>query len=394
MPDRRGPIFIVGAMGSGTTLLRLMLDSHPRIAIPQETGFMRAYKAQRTIPFKWRGGGWGRRLGWTREEFDEVMREVYDRLFMRYAEQHGKVRWGEKTPYHTWHIDDMARVFPDAVFLGIVRHPGASVASNVSRSWRDPGWGRPSRTIEHYWRNNREIARQATRHPDRFAVLRYEDLLLHTEPLMRELLDWLGEPWSDDVLRHHTVQAQRGGETEVEGQTRVDDPIDVSRIAKWTQTLDPAVRRRMERRLARIGELWGYDVTDPMALAPLGDGSMLLGGADVARRVEDFPDLEIDKPSDVPLPDRRYHPNEVKLVEREALPERGTVPEPPPSPPEPKPKPKKKPAPPKQKARMPGPAERALAPLARRLPKRGRERLIRLRGRLLAGRDGAAPPRS
>ena len=32
--ERRGPIFIMGAMGSGTTLLRLMLDSHERIAIP------------------------------------------------------------------------------------------------------------------------------------------------------------------------------------------------------------------------------------------------------------------------------------------------------------------------------------------------------------------------
>ena len=31
-------------------------------------------------------------------ELDEVMRELYDRLFMRYAEQHGKQRWGEKTP--------------------------------------------------------------------------------------------------------------------------------------------------------------------------------------------------------------------------------------------------------------------------------------------------------
>jgi hypothetical protein len=367
---------------------------------------MRAYKAQRTIPFKWRGGGWGRRLGWTREEFDEVMREVYDRLFMRYAEQHGKVRWGEKTPYHTWHIDDMARVFPDAVFLGIVRHPGASVASNVSRSWRDPGWGRPARTIEHYLRNNREIARQAARYPERFVVLRYEDLLLQTEPLMRELLQWLGEPWSDDVLQHHAVQAQRGGVTEVEGQTRVDDPIDVSRIAKWSQTLDAPVRRKMESRLARIGELWGYDVADPMALAALRDGSLLAGGADVARRIEGFADLEIDTQSYVPLPDRRYHPNEVKLVEREALPERGAVPaEPAPVPepapaPKPKPKPKaaakkapKKPVPPKRKARMPGPVERALAPLARRLPKSARRGLIRVRARVLGASGRARRPR-
>ena len=29
-----GPIFIIGCMGSGTTLIRLILDSHENIAIP------------------------------------------------------------------------------------------------------------------------------------------------------------------------------------------------------------------------------------------------------------------------------------------------------------------------------------------------------------------------
>lgn len=32
--------FIVGVARSGTTLLRLMLDSHPELAIPPETGFL------------------------------------------------------------------------------------------------------------------------------------------------------------------------------------------------------------------------------------------------------------------------------------------------------------------------------------------------------------------
>jgi len=99
-------------MGSGTTLLRLVLDSHEHIAIPPETGFMRGYGALRFTPFKWSGRDWTGRLGWSEQEFDALAREFYDRLFSRYAEQHGKRRWGEKTPLHTWHVDDMARLFP------------------------------------------------------------------------------------------------------------------------------------------------------------------------------------------------------------------------------------------------------------------------------------------
>ena len=128
-----GPIFIVGAMGSGTTLLRLVLDSHEHIAIPPETGFMRAYDAHKYTPFKASGANWMRRLGWNDAERDELLAELYDTVFMRYATEHGKQRWGEKTPLHTWHIDDMARLFPDARFIGMVRHPSASVASNMTR---------------------------------------------------------------------------------------------------------------------------------------------------------------------------------------------------------------------------------------------------------------------
>ena len=56
--DRGGPIFVVGSMRSGSTMLRLILDSHPRIAVPPETGFMGAVSATKRIP-EWQfGEGW------------------------------------------------------------------------------------------------------------------------------------------------------------------------------------------------------------------------------------------------------------------------------------------------------------------------------------------------
>src|SRR5881397_1434169 len=85
----RGPVFIVGAMGTGTTLLRLMLDSHENIAIPHATGFMRIYSGMRHAPFKWSGRYWANRLGWSDEEMDELARGYFDTIFARYAAQHG-----------------------------------------------------------------------------------------------------------------------------------------------------------------------------------------------------------------------------------------------------------------------------------------------------------------
>jgi hypothetical protein len=319
----RGPIFIIGAMGTGTTLLRLVLDSHPRIAIPQETGFMRAERAHRFIPFKWSGRRWYRRMGWSEKEFDALLGDFYDTVFRRYAEQHGKVRWGEKTPLHTWHVDDIIRLFPDAVFVGIVRHPGGSVASNMNR-WKYP----LGKAAFHYARYVTELARQASRRRRRFVVVRYEELLLYPDVVMRELLEWLGEPWSDHVLDHHSVQGNRGGRTNVEGRNRVDDPIDASRISKWTSTIAAKHSlRELDRLSGEIGRFFGYSIDDAAALEPLrDDGKLLIRPRDLKARRALFPDLDLDTQPPVPLVDGLYHPAEVALMPAPP-PERSWIPE-------------------------------------------------------------------
>jgi hypothetical protein len=305
-----GPIFIVGAMGTGTTLLRLMLDSHENIAIPHETGFMRIYLGLRHAPFKWSGRYWARRLGWSDEEVDELAREFFDRIFMRYAEQHGKKRWGEKTPHHTWHVASMKRVFPESVFVAIVRHPGAATVSNMRRFGHSGRWA-----AAHVRRYHKEVARLAALHPRRMVILRYEELVMQPEAVMRELLEWLGEPWSDKVLEHHEIQAGREHHR-IEGQARADEPIDASRVAKWTTTVDQKVLPFITRTLQGVADFFGYSFEDPTALEPLtGGGSLLFAGEDVRARIDRFPELELRERGETPIHERLYHPRDVLLVE-------------------------------------------------------------------------------
>src|SRR5215210_1308165 len=131
MMDR--PIFIVGTMRSGSTLFRLILDAHPRISIGEETGFMGAVAATKQIPNWQHGRGWYERVGWSEQELDGRLRSFWSEIFERRALAQGKQRWGDKTPFHSEHIAEMAAVFPDAVFVGIVRHPGAVVHSLVHK---------------------------------------------------------------------------------------------------------------------------------------------------------------------------------------------------------------------------------------------------------------------
>ena len=229
---------------------------------------------------------------------------------MRYVETHGKRRWGEKTPLHIWHWEAMARVFPDAVFVAIVRHPGGSMASNMNR-WRFTARprGRALRAL-----HPREMLRCAAKLPEATVMLRYEELLLQPEPVLRELLDWLGEPWSDTVLEHHKVQADRGGREVVEGRNRVSDPLDVSRIAKWTTTINERQQERLQRRIGRLAEFLGYSMTDPAVLEPVNPrGAMLTSGYEIRERFDAFADLDLKTRGPVPRFEHYYHPRDFTL---------------------------------------------------------------------------------
>jgi hypothetical protein len=353
----KGPIFIVSPMGTGSTLLRLILDSHRNIAIPHETGFMRVYTAMRFIPFKLSGRAWAQRLGWSDEELDEEARQFFDRIFMRYAREHGKQRWGEKTPQHLWHVGKMERVFPDSVFIGIVRHPGAAAASNMRRFGHSVKWA-----TGHMRRYMKEVARQAALRPERMVVVRYEDLVLQPERLMRELLEWLGEPWDEAVLDHHSIQSQRDHHR-IEGLSKADEPIRVDRITRWTGELSEGDQGLIRRRLTRVGEFFGYSFDDPGSLEPLAsDGSLLFGSPDVEARMERFADLDLMTRGEVPLPERHLHPRRILIIpypyERPRfIPGLPDVTEGTPGPP-------------------PGPVKRAFGAAMRRLPDGPRERVL------------------
>ncbi len=307
-----GPIFIVGAMGSGTTLMRLMLDSHDDIAVPQETGIMRAVQAQKWIPYWNFGDKWYPRLGVDEKQLDVMLGEFYGQMFERYAAERGKVRWGEKTPWHVWHMQQITQLWPDAVFVAMVRHPGGNVGSLMTRFTyeTDPA-------VYHWARYNRELLRQAGALGKRFALCRYEDLVLDPQRTMRELLDWLGEPWSPKVLEHHNVQKDQGGPSKVEGRTRSDDPIDVDRVLKWTSVLDGDSRRSVSDKAGPLMRFFGYSMDDPERLTPLAESGSgpqaVVDGPALTSRLRDFSDVDLSDPAETPLADGPLNPRKVTL---------------------------------------------------------------------------------
>jgi hypothetical protein len=259
------PIFVVGTMRSGSTLFRLILDAHPRISVSEETGFMAALAATKQIPAWQHGHRWYERIGWTEEELDARLRQFWSELFERRALAQGKSRWGEKTPFHSEHMPQMATVFPDSVFVAIVRHPGAVVHSLM----RKFHYGVADAAA--YWdETNREILRRGLElGGSRFALLRYEDLVAHPEPTLRELVDWLGEPWSEHLLRHNEVQAAQGAPRIAAGRTRTRDPINADLADRWLDGMSEADRVLMADRVGPVATFLGYEPERPGTAGPL-----------------------------------------------------------------------------------------------------------------------------
>ncbi len=290
------PFFILGAQGSGSTLLRLMLDSHENIAVPPETGVMRLVTAHRWVPFWELGGDWHDRLGLTADDVDRRLAEFYGRMFSDYAESQGKRRWGEKTPFHVWHVDEIRSLFPDASFVVIVRHPLGSIASAVRRFDR-----RLPKATAHWLGTTREVVRQAAVVGDRMCLVRYEDLIREPTAVMGELLDRLGEPWSDAVVSHHEVQRARRTPASVEGGTRPADAVDTGRVDRWRKWFADEDRRLVWEQTRGWAALFGYGAEPaavPERLTPESAGRRyVVTGPELSERRSEFVDLDPTPPS-------------------------------------------------------------------------------------------------
>jgi hypothetical protein len=197
------PIFIVGCHRSGTTLLRLVLDSHPSISCGPETRFLTellAITSEENWPHM-------RQYGFPRTWWHERIAEFFASVHGEYARRRGKPRWADKTPRYALSVGGIAELFPTCQVVHVIRDGRDVVASHRHR-W---GYVAALKAVPK-WRLYVETAQTAGAElgAGRYYEIRYEDLVTDTEATVRKLLDFLGEPWDDAVLdferKPHDVQ--------------------------------------------------------------------------------------------------------------------------------------------------------------------------------------------
>lgn len=262
---------VVGVPRSGTTLLRLMLDAHPQLAIPPETGFLLSSEllASQASPGELAGmllnipaeaPAW-HDFGLNGQTFLEAAHQLPAsdglgnlagilRLFYRlYAARHGKSRSGDKTPLYLLGMPQVAAVLPEARFIHIVRD-----GRDVALSWRQT-WFAPSRDVPELVRRWAEMILAARTKAEGLPYLEvlYSELILQPEATLRSICDFIELDFHPAMLNYHQHSAVRlkehgtrynshgallvSHEQRLKQQWRTMTPLDSSRLGQWRQAL-------------------------------------------------------------------------------------------------------------------------------------------------------------
>ena len=274
----------MGVGRSGTTLLRLMLDAHPELAVPPETHFIPqaarecagAEEPRRAfVRAVVAGQRWGD-FGLPEGELDRAVSSLdpFDvgaalRVFYRlYAGRFGKHRFGDKTPRYLRHMALIRRLLPEARFVHVVRD-GRDVALSYG-DLRDRGVRFGPGSVEEVavvWRDWILDARR--RAPEHYLEVRYEDLLLDTEASLRGVCAFLRLPWDPAMLGYHRTAGERMGELgDISGGPRRAErvgmhaltslPPQSGRVGRWRSDMSGDDRRRFREIAGGLLDNLGY----------------------------------------------------------------------------------------------------------------------------------------
>ena len=257
MAENQEPFFIVGAMRSGTTLLRLMLAAHSRIVIPPESHFIpHLYFEEKRLgglggvrpkvvewliahprlaDFHLEPGFFREAVG-TLEPFQT--RTIVETIFGEFARRHGKLRWGEKTPWYRAVVPELAELIPEARFIHILRD-GRDTALSARRSSFGPAtWAGAA----YLWRDSvRDAWNGLGRIPKSRALeLHYEDLLLAPEKTLRSVCDFLQEKYEPQMLEFSRQAGELVPAWESNWHAKLAGQLDLNNAGKWKRELTAA----------------------------------------------------------------------------------------------------------------------------------------------------------
>jgi hypothetical protein len=181
------PTFVLCTVRSGSTLLRVLLDSHSEICSPQELNLRdlvvtpKDEYAEKSLE----------EYGLDVRQLDYVL---WDWILHRELEESGKRLLVSKAPRNVFIVDRILECWPDARFIFLLRHPGAIARSRHALRPQDSE-ERNAGMVRRYG----DALEEARQTHDGLTV-RYEDLATDPGRVAAEVCDFLEVAWEPTML--------------------------------------------------------------------------------------------------------------------------------------------------------------------------------------------------
>lgn len=229
---RKPPIFFVGFPRSGTTLTEQILGAHPNLVPSDEPPFTahmmeHLHRVEGDYPACLAKLSDARIAELQAMYWDEAERLLgKDRLEGR--------RLVDKLPLNICHLPLIRRVFPGAKVLVALRDPRDCCLSCFVQEFQ------PNPAMIHFYRLDTtarlyaSVMRNWLLYRDRLGLdwmeTKYEDLVDNVEAQARKIIAFLGEDWSDDVLR---FREKVNRVVKTPSYQAVVQPINKRAVARW-----------------------------------------------------------------------------------------------------------------------------------------------------------------
>lgn len=281
----KAPLLILGVRRSGTTLLRVILDRNPELAVPDESYFVPqlAHRhgprpdvesflddVRRLSTLR----EWGISAAGVRERVRPGMTlgELVGAVYEAYAAKHGKTRWGDKTPMYMQHLGLLERLFPTARYVHLIRD-GRDAAQSflsmpagvVTESWHHP---RSAADFACQWRTEVEAARALGRRvAARYHEVRYEQLVAEPDAELRAICAFAELPFERGMLDY-------AGSVDLSAkphqQSLAKPPT--AGLRDWRETMSAADVRSFEEIAGDVLTTLGYERRHPELASPTSRG--------------------------------------------------------------------------------------------------------------------------
>ncbi|MFT6073163.1 MAG: hypothetical protein ACJAZ1_000069 [Yoonia sp.] len=248
-------VVLYGALRSGTTLMRLILDAHPDIRCPGERDFMldflqvddgkvvlNAARLQENRIF--------RDTGLDLPETTDG-KAAFEMLLAQDCRIHDK-------PVHVLvlhrELDQLLSLIPDVRIIHMVRDPRDVARSSIGMGWAGNCWY----GITHWIGTERDWNEQtADLSKDQICEVQYEQLLRAPQETLERLCTFIGLPYSERMMDYSA--------------TSTYEPLDPALAEQWRHKLSPRELAEVEHKAGNLLLRSGYA---PSVAAPRAPGVM------------------------------------------------------------------------------------------------------------------------